>query len=317
MLLIEWIILLSLCGVTLFSATTLLLIVRGERRRRLLSVRRGVLCDVRGGGGISAVCAGVHDMSQIANLLDTEYPRYEVVVVLDSHFRREEFYALVAAYRMIRVDYRLSGELPAGGVRGLYRSRSRSFRRLVVVDRGITVPAEDLDAAAGVAAYDFLLPVREGQYLLPRAVERLAEEVAEHKGKQFRMIRSLIGSPAVLLWRQEVIAAGGFGGHLPGRIPRRARKTLYEPLFYRPAEGSQTLRWMRVVPACVLAAAIAAAMWHGLWITASVFLTGAFLWAAVVYTAPWVAPRSSWRADCLAAMKYAAQKLTVKNFTIS
>ena len=316
MLLIEWFLLLLLCGTALFAAATLLMIVRGERRRRLLGVRRGVLCDVKGGVGISALCAGAYDICQIANLLDTEYPRYEVVVVLDSRLRPEEFRAVADAYSMIRVDYRRSPELPAAGVRGLYRSRSRSFRRLVLLDRGIGAPSDDLDAAAGVAAYDWLLPVGKGQFLLPRAVERLAEEVAEHRGGHLRAIRTLIGSPALLLRREDVIAAGGFGGKIPERFRCGERRTLYEPLFYRPAALPPPSAWLKLIPALLLAAAVAAAVRLGLWISASVFLTGAFLWVSVIYTAPWVAPRSAWRADCLAAMKYASRKISVKKFTI-
>lgn len=123
------------------------------------------------------LCSGVHAQEQVENLLSAEYAHYEVIVVLDSLRYPVEFAAFTARYRMIRVEYALSEELPVTGVRALGRSRKRRFRRLVLVDRAQDTPAGDFDAAAEVAAYDYVLPVREGQFLLPDAVVRLVAEV--------------------------------------------------------------------------------------------------------------------------------------------
>lgn len=317
MLLIEWFLFAVLAAAALAGAAGVVLVVRDERRRRLRSVRRGVLCDVGGGVGISLLCTDVSDLCQIADLLDTEYPRCETVLVLDGRQKPEEFRAVVAAYHLFRVDYRICGELPATGVRGLYRSRSRSFRRLVLIDRASSVAADDLDAAAGVAAYDYLMPVGAGQYLLPRAVERLAGEVAEHRREPLQLLRIRVGVPAVLVHRDAVIAAGGFSGRILRHIPRRARLSLYEPFLYRPAAAPALPRRVWTVPALLLAAAVGAAAWFGLWITASVFLTGAFLWAAAAYVGGWVSPRAHLRSECLAALKGGSGKKGVNNFTMS
>ena len=69
-------------------------------------------------------------------------------MVLDSLRYPVEFAAFTARYRMIRVEYALSEELPVTGVRALGRSRKRRFRRLVLVDRAQDTPAGDFDAAA-------------------------------------------------------------------------------------------------------------------------------------------------------------------------
>lgn len=317
MFLIEWVIFAGLASVALAAAVGAALVARDERRRRLRAVRRGVLCDVGEGVGISLLLANAGDLCQIADLLDTEYPRCEVVAVLDGQQRAEEFRAVVAAYHLLRVDYRISRELPATGVRGLYRSRSRSFRRLVLIDRAASVAADDYDAAAGVAAYDYLLPVGPGQFLLPRAVERLAGELAEHRREPLRLIRIRAGVPAALVHRDAVVAAGGFSGRILRHIPRRACRSLYESFLYRPAAAPAVPQKVLAVPALLLAAAIGAAAWLGLWITASVFLTGAFLWAAASYAGPWVSPRMQRRSECLAALKGTNGKKGVNNFTVS
>lgn len=137
-----------------------------ERRARASS-------DAPDGIGISVLCSGVTDAAQIENLLSPEYSRYEVIVVLDARRHAAEFAALTARYRMIRVEWVCSGELEVSGVRALGRSRRRCFRRLVLVDRARDSEAGDFDAAASVATYDYLLPVRAGCFLLPGSVERL------------------------------------------------------------------------------------------------------------------------------------------------
>lgn len=158
----------------LFAATAacvgalLPLISRARSKRLLLNAVRRASSDAPDGIGISVLCSGVTDAAQIENLLSPEYSRYEVIVVLDARRHAAEFAALTARYRMIRVEWVCSGELEVSGVRALGRSRRRCFRRLVLVDRARDSEAGDFDAAASVATYDYLLPVRAGCFLLPR-----------------------------------------------------------------------------------------------------------------------------------------------------
>ena len=166
----------------LFAATAacvgalLPLISRARSKRLLLNAVRRASSDAPDGIGISVLCSGVTDAAQIENLLSPEYSRYEVIVVLDARRHAAEFAALTARYRMIRVEWVCSGELEVSGVRALGRSRRRCFRRLVLVDRARDSEAGDFDAAASVATYDYLLPVRAGCFLLPGSVERLVAE---------------------------------------------------------------------------------------------------------------------------------------------
>ena len=148
------VLLLLLAAVAAAALALLWLVVRGHNKRLLLAGSHAVASDTPGGIGISVLCSGVHAQEQVENLLSAEYAHYEVIVVLDSLRYPVEFAAFTARYRMIRVEYALSEELPVTGVRALGRSRKRRFRRLVLVDRAQDTPAGDFDAAAEVAAYD-------------------------------------------------------------------------------------------------------------------------------------------------------------------
>ena len=180
------------------ACALLLAVLRARDRRLLVAAARTAYSDAPDGIGISVLCSGVTDPAQLENLLSPEYSRYEVVVVLDSRRQAAEFGALVARYRMIRVEWTFAGELEVTGVRALGRSRKRCFRRLVLVDRVFDGAAGDLDAAAAVATYDYLLPVGRGQCLLPGTVERLVAELGSEPPGSLDLVRSHLGLYAIV-----------------------------------------------------------------------------------------------------------------------
>lgn len=277
------ILLLVLVSVAVCVGALLLLITRARDKRLLLNAVRAASSDAPDGIGISVLCSGVSDPAQIENLLSPEYSRYEVVVVLDGCRHVAEFAALVGRYRMIRVDWAYSGELEIEGVRSLGRSRKRHFRRLVLVDRVRGSAAGDFDAAAAAATYDYLLPVFAGQFLLPGTIERLVAELGEGPPGALGLVRSRLGEPAVLLSREAVVAAGGFGKHPLRTIPRSRRRTLWEPLLTVPFSRRRLPGRLRGLLAALLTTAFVAVSAAGWWWAAAVFATLALAWAGAEY----------------------------------
>lgn len=276
------------------------------RNKRLLAVRMyGTSCDASGEIGFSLLCSGVRRLSQIENLLSSEYVRSEVVVVTDALYRRAFFESLVARYRLIRVEYLPSDEFPVRSVRSMWRSRRRCFRRLVLLDRPEESPCDDWNAAASVASYDCLIPVADGQYLLPGVLERLSVEVGQSLPGTVGAVRSWIGVPFASFSRDAVVAAGGFGPGLVRKIPRRARLRLWEPVFYRPEFRTDVSRW-RFLGAWLLGCSILAALLAGWWILASLLLAGAVLWCAAACAARLAAGMAGRKVRC---------GIGVKNFT--
>lgn len=287
--------------VTIGALLRVVPLVRARNERLLVERMHGPVSDAAGSVGFSLLCSGVRRLGQVENLLSSEYDRCEVIVVLDVWQQRGLFESLAARYRMIRVEWLPSDELPVRGVRSMWRSRRRCFRRLVLLDRPGDTPAGDWNAAASVAAYDWLLPVRDGQYMLPGALERLAVAAGQEGPAA---LRSLTGEPCVLLHRERVVAAGGFAGRPLRRIPRRERRMLWEPLFYRPQLRTRH-RW-RAWAAAVLAGAIVATVAMKFWTPAVLLLAVAAAWSAAACSA-----------QLLAAMagREVRSKISVKNFT--
>lgn len=285
MFLISLIVLLLCLGAASGALWLVFSAVRAEGKRRLVVGARGVLSGVPDGTGISALCSDVWSCEQLENLLAVEYPRYEIVVVLDAQRRREAFATILERYFLIRVNYAGGGELPVVGVRGLYRSRRRCFRRLMLVDKAETSPEDDFNAAAGVATYEYLLPVHEGQLLVPGGIERLVIELSEQQAGELDLIQTVGGTPAALFSRRLVVQSGGFGRSLSRSFVRR-RRILYGALFTLPVRKSR--KGLAFTAAAGLLIAVGVALVAQWWLLLAVVLTAVLVWMALSYAAPLV-----------------------------
>lgn len=303
-----------ICTAAVVGSCVLLgLVERGARKRRLLAAPGGIGCDAPEEFGISVLCCGTCDAEQIAALMSEECARYEVVVAIDALRRPAEFEALAARYCMTRVEWRGSDELPVSGIRAVGRSRKRRYRRLVLVDRAQGTPEGDLNAAAAVATYDYLLPLDCGQRLLPDAVARLVAELGGEPAGRLALIGTRIGVPAMLVSREAVIAAGGFTPRLAGSIPRRQRRWLWEPLVRTAGAPRRRPGWVWPV-AGLGAAAVAAAA--GAWTAASACAAAAAVCGAWACAAQTVREMAGGHPMPLFGRSVRRWKLSVKNFTV-
>ncbi len=279
------VLLLLLCTVGAAACFVLRLVLRGRNKRLLLRDAHGIGSSLSEEIGISVLCSGIDAPERIDALLGSEYTRFETIVVLDAGGFPEEFAHLTARYRMIRVEWHGSQEFPAAGIRSLWRSRRRSCRRLVLVDRPQRADGTvsegsvaDWNAAAAVAAYDYLLPLDGRTALLPDAVIRLVAELGEHWAGAVDVVRSRIGMPVALIARDVVIEADGFGKRLLRQVPRRKRLELWEPLACRAdrADAAKRVRMEKVVLRVALIAAFIVTGWAavaGYWTGAAVTAT--------------------------------------------
>ena len=229
----------------IFLAARLTLVRRAVGRLRLAECMPGVQCDAPDRVGISLLVTEPTSCREIIRLLSVEYARYEVVVVLDGVREAALFTELRARYHLIRVEYLPTGELPVEGVVGLYRSRKRRFRRLVVVDVVTARSVERLNVAAAVAEGEYLLPMRRGARLAEGVIEQLAVLLAARPREQ-RLLRTTVGVPALVCTREAVVEAGGFA-----RYPARWQgEWLHAPILLR--EADRTPWWRRVLPVLLL-----------------------------------------------------------------
>lgn len=246
---------------------------RDAERRVWYGLQYGALYDAIEDIGISALVVDDCSLERVDALLAVEYPRYEVVLVVNRQSRPTLFERLIDRFYLIRVEYHPTGELPVVGVRGLYRSRKRRFRRLVLLDLGCRLPrGRRLDVAADVATYEYLLPVPRSVVFSQGAIERVACELDRLRSASFDRIGCFLAPRAQLYVRSSVVLAGGFRQLPRGSFGRR----MTGPIFVRTTFGA---RWRQL---------LAWSLWGGLLLFALIGSARGWLSIAVGATVVWV-----------------------------
>jgi hypothetical protein len=207
-------------------------------------------CESLGFVGCSAICSGVRDITRIEELLGQEYDRYEVIIAIDAEQYPEEFRAIISHYRMIRVNCSRSEELPSAAIRNLYRSRQRSFRRLILLDKPHSDIYGDLDAAAIVASYNYLLPVGPTTHLCNKAIESIAITLSEQDFHSIGLLHA-VSSDTYIFCRDAVINNGGFSPHIVRQIPRSAQLQTYTPIAIDTKNDTEAVA-LAIIAAIVL-----------------------------------------------------------------
>ena len=193
-------------------ARTLGLLVRivgGDRRARLFESMQGRAWSGGGRNGISLLCRDCGEVQPLGALLAVEYADYEVVVVADSLRNNDSLQRIIRRYNMVAVDGRISGEENSPRVRRMYRSASRRYRRLILLDVATTGERSDFEAAFEVATYDFLLPLWGDERLCKGAVERLFAEISSIPNPESSLLVAGLNEKIVLIPAEKATECGG------------------------------------------------------------------------------------------------------------
>jgi hypothetical protein len=225
-------------------------IADATRRRDIIIDDIAGCCESLGFVGCSAICSGVRGIARIEELLGQEYDRYEVIITIDAEQYPEEFRAIISHYRMIRVNCSRSEELPSAAIRNLYRSRQRSFRRLILLDKPHSDIYGDLDAAAIVASYNYLLPVGPTTHLCNKAIESIAITLSEQDFHSIGLLHA-VASDTYIFCRDVVINNGGFSPHIVRQIPRSAQLQTYTPIAIDTKNDTEAVA-LAIIAAIVL-----------------------------------------------------------------
>lgn len=222
----------------LISFSTLLSTFRAVRAaRRFRLIPQGLITTSESilHIGYSIICSGVRSISHIEELLCGEYDRYEIIIVLDRKKYKKAFDRIVSHYHLIEVSNPPCKELPAASIRRLYRSKLRSLRRVVLVDRLYVSEYDDLNAATVVASYEKLIPIGAEHHLYPYSIELLTSIIGESTAKdmEVEMIYCSNMAYGYLFSRERIIEAGGFSTQITKEIPAQNRIQLHLPISYR------------------------------------------------------------------------------------
>jgi hypothetical protein len=227
---ITLIVLALLAALTIYAMRRSALIIGAERQQRLLSDGSIGCHTPLGDIGCSLICRRVESMAQVENLLSVTYERYEAIVMIDATLQPELFAALVARYRMVRVNSpdttqnSTNGRNDSPKIRSLYRSAERRYRRLVVAEISAdTNPYAALNEVLSIASHNFVICIGSGVYIRPQAIHSIAITLSDSAALCPEALISLSDEPYHALRREAVILRGGFSPALLSKIPRSKR----------------------------------------------------------------------------------------------
>ena len=140
--------------------------------------------------GISAVVIYPETSAPLVALLEESYARSEAVVVADLQDNRR-LESLICQFGLVRVVHS-----HLFGVRALYRSRKRLYRRVTVVDLPTEHRLQAERVGREVASYDNILYLTGESIVEPNVITYCANVVAQHHLSKGVLLRSAVGAEA-------------------------------------------------------------------------------------------------------------------------
>ena len=122
-------------------------------------------------------------IDNIRTLLSLYYNNYEVIVINDGS-KDDSLEKIIAAYELEKVNYYFDYRLPCKRIRGVYKSKNRSFKKLTVIDKSNGGKADSLNAGLNVCRNDLVVSIDADSIMEPDALLKLVKPFMEAKEKR-------------------------------------------------------------------------------------------------------------------------------------
>lgn len=121
-------------------------------------------------------------IDNIRTLLSLYYNNYEVIVINDGS-SDDSLEKIIEAYELEKVNYYFDYRLPCKRIRGVYKSRNRSFKKLTVIDKSNGGKADSLNAGLNVCRNDLVVSIDADSIMESDALLKLVKPFMEAKEK--------------------------------------------------------------------------------------------------------------------------------------
>lgn len=165
-------------------------------------------------------------VDNIRTLLSLYYNNFEIVVVNDGS-TDDTMEKIKKTYELEKVNYYFDYRLPCERIRGVYKSKNRSFKKLMVVDKRNGGKADALNAGLNVTKNELVVSIDADSIMEQDALLKLVKPFLEQKEKK------VIGAGGVIRIANSCEVTGGHIKkiHLPGKWLPRAQVMEYTRAF--------------------------------------------------------------------------------------
>lgn len=131
---------------------------------------------------VPAFNEGVNIVDNIRTLLSLYYSKYDIIVVNDGS-TDDTLEKIIEAYELEKVNYYFDYRLQCQRIRGVYKSRNRSYKRLIVVDKLNGGKSDALNSGLNVAKNDLFVCVDADSIMESDTLIKLVKPFLEDKDK--------------------------------------------------------------------------------------------------------------------------------------
>jgi len=165
-------------------------------------------------------------VENIRALLSLYYNNFEVIIVNDGS-RDDSLEKVIEAYDLEKVNYFFDYRIPCQRIRGVYKSRNRSFNNLTVLDKINGGKADALNAGINVSRNQLICSIDVDSIMEPDALLKMVKPFLEETDKK------VIGTGGVVRIANSCDIQGGQIKkiHLPRRFLARVQVLEYTRAF--------------------------------------------------------------------------------------
>jgi cellulose synthase/poly-beta-1,6-N-acetylglucosamine synthase-like glycosyltransferase len=157
-------------------------------------------------------------VDNIRALLSLYYNNFEVIIVNDGS-KDKTFKNIVDVYDLEKVNYYFDYMIPCEKIRGIYKSKNRSFKRLTVIDKVNGGKSDALNAGINISKNKLICSIDVDSIMEPDALLKMVKPFMEETD------RKIIGTGGVIRIANSCEIEGGqiVGIKLPKKFYRGYR----------------------------------------------------------------------------------------------
>lgn len=131
-------------------------------------------------------------VQNVKSLLSLHYGKFEVIVINDGS-KDDTLAKMISAFEMEVTDFAYFPEIDAEPVRGIYKSRNRSYNRLIVIDKENGGKADALNAGINVSSKELLACIDVDCILSNESITRMVRPFMEETHQKVIAVGGVIG----------------------------------------------------------------------------------------------------------------------------
>lgn len=122
-------------------------------------------------------------VDNIRGLLSLYYNNFEVIVVNDGS-KDKTFAKIIEAYDLEKVNYYFDYQIPCERIRGVYKSKNRSFKRLTVIDKVNGGKSDALNAGINISKNELICSIDVDSIMEADALLKMVKPFMEQTDKK-------------------------------------------------------------------------------------------------------------------------------------